>query len=289
MLNIITVVRNDLPGLIRTINSIRSQKFELLRNLIVVDGNSTDGTWNYLLNLKIPYLTILQDEPKGVYPAMNAGMDKLFQLSPPQTDHLIFLNAGDFFYNANSAEKIHIMASDKDFSSFSSHILDVRNFPEVLSPNSNLGEGDEFLNPCIFWLPHQGVVTSINLALAVGHYSNRYKIAGDYDWILRATDISGAPTLFNDREIIQMVDGVSNNFAYRGYQERIEIAKARGFRIIRLPKFIELKLCAIQFLNHFKKFPSATKEPLPQDIAQIHELSSLSPWTSYFHYTSLTF
>ncbi|HYG89140.1 MAG TPA: glycosyltransferase family 2 protein [Azospirillum sp.] len=87
-ISVITVVRNDLPGLLATRASLRTQVFADWE-WIVVDGASTDGgaTW----------LAAHADEPawwrsapdEGPFDAMNIG------LGAATGDYVLFLNAGD--------------------------------------------------------------------------------------------------------------------------------------------------------------------------------------------------
>lgn len=88
LLSIITVVRNDLPGLRATRDSLRAQSCQRFE-WIVVDGASTDGT--------AEWLAAHADEPAwwrsapdgGTYDAMNAALEHA------AGHHLLFLNAGD--------------------------------------------------------------------------------------------------------------------------------------------------------------------------------------------------
>ena len=48
--SVVTVVRNDLDGLIKTRDSLEKQEHTNWLH-IIVDGNSTDGTKNYLKSL----------------------------------------------------------------------------------------------------------------------------------------------------------------------------------------------------------------------------------------------
>ncbi|MER2208849.1 MAG: glycosyltransferase, partial [Rhodococcus sp. (in: high G+C Gram-positive bacteria)] len=47
---VITITRNDLSGLVRTIESVRTQSARGVEH-IVIDGGSTDGTVEYLDSL----------------------------------------------------------------------------------------------------------------------------------------------------------------------------------------------------------------------------------------------
>jgi putative colanic acid biosynthesis glycosyltransferase len=97
--SIITVVRNDLTGINSTYNSIQEQIFHDFE-WVVIDGNSTDGTNEYMLNLKIENLTYIYESDKGIYDAMNKGIRQC------KNKYVIFLNAGDTFYNSETLLKV---------------------------------------------------------------------------------------------------------------------------------------------------------------------------------------
>jgi putative colanic acid biosynthesis glycosyltransferase len=85
LFSIITITRNNLDGLKRTQASLESQS---ARNFewIIIDGDSGDGTKDYLHDL--PAVGISEPDD-GIYDAMNKGIERA------GGDYLLFLNAGD--------------------------------------------------------------------------------------------------------------------------------------------------------------------------------------------------
>ncbi|MGA1004688.1 glycosyltransferase, partial [Vulcanococcus sp.] len=95
LLSIVTVVRNDLRGLKRTLRSIEAQLSALKTlptELLIVDGASGDGSLQvaeaFRAKLGLP-VRVLQQPPQGVYPAMNLGWRQA------RGQWLIYVNAGD--------------------------------------------------------------------------------------------------------------------------------------------------------------------------------------------------
>ena len=85
---ILTVVRNDLAGLIATRASLRAQRCQDF-DWIVVDGASTDGTAEWLARHG-GEMTWWRSAPDGgIYDAMNVALEAA------TTSHVLFLNAGD--------------------------------------------------------------------------------------------------------------------------------------------------------------------------------------------------
>jgi prepilin-type processing-associated H-X9-DG protein len=88
VLSIVTVVRNDAPRLLRTLQSVARRKSDLIEYL-VVDGASTDETLELILAHQGLIDRWVSEPDEGIYDAMN----KATGLSRGR--YLMFLNAGD--------------------------------------------------------------------------------------------------------------------------------------------------------------------------------------------------
>ena len=89
-LSIITITYNDLDNLKNTLKSIEVQdnkNFEW----IVVDGNSKDGTKNFIEHSEYKPSTFISEPDAGLYDAMNKG------IKAATGNYLVFMNAGDTF------------------------------------------------------------------------------------------------------------------------------------------------------------------------------------------------
>ena len=98
-ITVITVCFNAANTLERTIQSIKEQTYWDIE-YIIIDGKSTDTTINIIKQYE-KYVTHWISEPdKGVFDAMNKG------LSLATGDYVIFMNAGDYFADANTIENV---------------------------------------------------------------------------------------------------------------------------------------------------------------------------------------
>jgi len=89
-LSIITVTLNDADNLLKTIHSIKGQKFDDLE-LIVIDGKSNDHTCK-IIETNLDIIKKWQSEKDGgIYQAMNKGIDLA------EGEFTLFLNSGDTF------------------------------------------------------------------------------------------------------------------------------------------------------------------------------------------------
>ena len=89
-ISIITVCRNDIKGLHGTYESVRDQDccdFEWR----VIDGNSSDGTVEWLRNHHTFGGGWISEPDNGIYDAMNKG------IRAAAGEYLVFMNSGDMF------------------------------------------------------------------------------------------------------------------------------------------------------------------------------------------------
>ncbi len=97
-ISVITVAYNAATDIEQTIQSVLEQTYPHIEYL-VLDGASTDNT----VNIVKKYETQLkwQSEPdQGLYDAMNKGLQKA------SGDFVLFMNAGDVFYQNDVLEKV---------------------------------------------------------------------------------------------------------------------------------------------------------------------------------------
>lgn len=99
MFSIITVCMNDKEGLIRTRQSIRSQT-DLNYEWLVIDGASKDGTREFLGQLPSGECQWISEPDKGLYDAMNKGIEKA------TGQYLLFLNSGDEFASPDVLQEV---------------------------------------------------------------------------------------------------------------------------------------------------------------------------------------
>lgn len=96
---VITVVYNNVEGIRTTLESFVSQSWSN-KEIVVVDGGSTDGTWD-VINSFAGNIAYKSSEPdRGIYDAMNKGIDKA------TGEWIIFLNSGDVFVDSTVLERV---------------------------------------------------------------------------------------------------------------------------------------------------------------------------------------
>jgi putative colanic acid biosynthesis glycosyltransferase len=167
---IITVVYNDVAGLVLTKSSIASQTFSDFE-WIVIDGGSSDGTVNFLEQCDQIGLCWVSEKDNGIYDAMNKGINK------SRGEYLVFLNAGDTFPSSDtlfSVYKALLSATKPDVLFGGAEYV----FPD----GKSLYRPPKVISKCIWHgLPANHQATYYNRNILNGLlYDPKYKICGDY-------------------------------------------------------------------------------------------------------------
>jgi glycosyltransferase involved in cell wall biosynthesis len=90
LISIITVVRNNKYGILRTLKSIELQSFKDFEH-IIIDGASDDGTLDVVKNFSNLNQILISENDNGIYDAMNKG------IKIAKGDYIAFLNSGDWY------------------------------------------------------------------------------------------------------------------------------------------------------------------------------------------------
>ena len=106
-LSIITINYNNRDGLKRTIDSVVAQTFTDYE-WIVIDGGSTDGSRELIEQYADHFAFWCSEPDNGIYNAMNKG------ITHSHGDWLLFLNSGDWLYEANTLERVSANDSQAD-------------------------------------------------------------------------------------------------------------------------------------------------------------------------------
>lgn len=108
LVSVVTVVRNDVENIERTLNSVIEQTYPNIE-MIIIDGASTDGTKEVIEKWRSNHqekngriIQILSEPDRGVYDAMNKGI----KLS--HGCFVNFMNSGDVFHSSDTIEMMHL-------------------------------------------------------------------------------------------------------------------------------------------------------------------------------------
>ncbi len=185
---VITVCFNAASTLETAIRSVQGQSYPNVHHYIV-DGASTDGTVELLerhanstLTHRIHYRS---QKDRGLYDAMNRGIEWVRTELPNAI--VGFLNADDFLADANVLERVAEAFCDKNLDAVYGDVCFVQ--PENLARATRFSSGRVF-QPCLvragLMPPHPSFYARLSLYNQVGEFNLNYRIAADFDWMLRA-------------------------------------------------------------------------------------------------------
>lgn len=107
-LSVVTVILNNKAGLLDTFNSIRNQKRKLELEYLIIDGLSSDGSFEFIEKNHDEIDVVISEKDRGIYDAMNKGIKQA------SGEWIYFLNAGDVFYDEHSISRILDAMEDVD-------------------------------------------------------------------------------------------------------------------------------------------------------------------------------
>lgn len=202
---VITVCRNSEKTLERALQSVVDQDYPNIEH-IVIDGASSDGTKNILKKFQ-PHITYLLSEPdSGIYDAMNKG------LYVATGDVVCFLNADDLY---SSPKVISMIVGQMRRHNVDALIGNVSYFNgRDPSKKVRLYRSDRFTPKrlALGLMPaHPGLFLRKNVIERVGFFDETYKIAGDFEFILRVFNNQDISCLYEKKVLVYMqLGGVSN-------------------------------------------------------------------------------
>lgn len=173
-IGIVTVCLDDLSGLKSTFRSIQSQT-SAPHQWVVADGQSSDGTRDWLESVDWPLLNWSSCKDGGIYQGMNKGLEQV------EADYVLFLNSGDVFCSTDVLESV------------THHLAAIGSRPALLFGDSLEVDlkGRAYLRRArpAWWVwlgmptTHQAMYFRADV-LRPG-FDSRYRWSGDYDAVAR--------------------------------------------------------------------------------------------------------
>ena len=225
LISIITVVRNNKNGILRTINSVINQDYKNIE-FILIDGLSTDGTLDIIKSVNNKIDIVISEKDNGIYDAMNKG------IKIAKGQYITFLNSGDWFENntLNFVSKILIENKDVDIL----HGL-LAYYNKNIELEFILGDTSLSIPSRMIQHPASFVKSSL---YKKNTFDLKYKSASDYNtfikFYLNNYNFKFIPTIFTNF----VNDGISQNIDSR--LETIQIK--RKYKFISKTKYILLKV-----------------------------------------------
>lgn len=194
-ISIITICKNNIEGIKKTINSVDAQSSSGFEH-ILIDGDSTDGTKEYIFEHSCMYRTIVSEPDTGISNAFNKG------LKIATGEFILFLNSGDTFSIETVIEDV---------------IKDIENAPDydIYTYIGKIGghtvpEKTERKYADEYWalgrLPHQATFVNKSVFEQIGEFDESLRLRMDYDFFYRCFK-TGFKYLYIPRIVVDYEDG----------------------------------------------------------------------------------
>ena len=242
MISLITISYNSEATIQKTLSSVKNQSFKNIEYL-VIDGASTDRTIEICNKNK--HITKIQSEPDlGIYEAFNKG------LKLAKGDIIGFLNSDDIYYNNSSLQLIFNAFDDETDAVFGN-----LNYLNSKGKVTRKWRSKPFVNDSFRkgWMPaHPTFYCRKKVYDQLGDYDESFKIAGDFELMLRFLEKNKIKTKFINKTLIKMMSGGLSN---SGIRSKIEILSEefKAFRQndIQFSKWNYIINKALKFKEYF--------------------------------------
>lgn len=218
-ISIITVCYNSEKYLEDAIKSVLNQTYKNIE-YIIVDGNSKDNSLNIIKHYEPLFegkMKWISEKDKGIYDAMNKGV------SLATGDYIGLINSDDFLANNNVIENIvkEVINSNAEAVYGNLEFINPEENNKVVRVWKDIEYNEELIRKG--WHPaHPTLYLKRGIYEKVGLFSLNYKIAADYDLMLRVFEKYKPKTKYINKVMVKMrVGGVSTS----GLKSKIIIIK----------------------------------------------------------------
>lgn len=195
-ISVVTVCRNAASTIGEALESFFRQSHPD-KELVVVDGASSDDTLAVVRSFERKGLAVISEPDTGIYDAMNKGLGVF------GGDAVGFLNADDRFHDpealtalAAALERADICYGDLDYVDGAGRDRVVRRWRSTPWRRGRFRRG---------WMPaHPTFYCRRRVVEAVGPFDLSYPLAADYDFMLRALELSDFDAAQIGRVLVDM-------------------------------------------------------------------------------------
>ena len=200
--SIITPVYNRISTISRCLDSVHSQSYKNIEH-VIVDGCSTDGTYQLLKARLRSSDLLIHEADRGVYDALNKGMRNC------AGDIICILHSDDYFVDSTVIQDIvsgfeggcDILYSDLNYINKNNVVVRYWRSGKFIKEKLLFG-----------WMPpHPTFIISRYVFDVIGFYDHSYSISADYDYTIRCMLNKNFKINYLNRVTIHMqIGGMSN-------------------------------------------------------------------------------
>jgi glycosyltransferase len=247
-ISVITICFNNEADIRSTLESVVNQTYPDIE-YIIVDGASTDNTLKIVDEYKDKIAKIISEPDNGLYDAINKGIRNA------TGDVVGLIHAGDKLYDNTVIAKIAKHFEENDMDALYGHSQIINNRNEVIRINRSPKFSKSLFRKG--WIPsHQSFYAKRELFQEYGLYNLKYRIAADYELLLRFMYFNNAKVSLLDEFIVRFsLGGTSTKGIKNIWQQNKECWNAwkdNGYdapfytipmKLLRkIPQFIKAKL-----------------------------------------------
>jgi glycosyltransferase involved in cell wall biosynthesis len=231
-ISIITPSYNSAATIARTINSVIAQNYSDLE-YIIIDGVSTDDTAKIVSSYQNKInINFISEPDNGIYDAMNKG------IKMASGDIVGILNSDDLF----SGDDVLSTIADA-FANNQADIVygDIQYFSDNPKKIIRYWETGEYKNSKLnngWTIPHPALFVKKTVYDLAGLYDSNFKIAGDYEFILRILKKHNFSLKYIPKVFVKMfAGGVSGRDLKNRKKGWSELKKAWIINDLKMPRF----------------------------------------------------
>lgn len=205
-ISVITVVKNNERTIRQAVESVLAQK-NIDLEYIVIDGESTDNTYNILKEYKDRLAVLISEKDRNLYHALNKA------ISLATGDVVALLHSDDMYASDTVLSEVIEKFEQGNYSIVYGDLAIVRSDDSKRMVRLWRSGNFKMYKLYLGWMPpHPTFIVKRELYTKYGMFDTEIKIAADYDIIVRFMLKEGRNSCYLPRLIVKMrAGGTSNN------------------------------------------------------------------------------
>lgn len=222
-ISVVTAVRNSRSTIENCLASVGSQSYPS-REHVVIDGLSTDGTGEILRKCSDSVDVLISERDTGIYNALNKGINRC------TGDIVGFLHADDLYANSDVLARVAHAFRDPAVDVVYGDLLYVSRID--VDKTVRYWKAGAFAPRVLArgWMPpHPTMYVRRSIYSEIGGFDERYRIAADYDSVLRIFARKGVGVVYIPEILVKMRVGGASNASLRNVLRK----SAEDYRALR--------------------------------------------------------
>lgn len=206
-ISLITVSFNSARTIGDTINSVLSQNYAGIE-YIIVNGESSDGSMEIIKSYGNKISKFVSEPDKGIYDAINKG------IRLASGDIIGILNSDDVFYDSNVISKLASVFESENPDAVYGDIQFINEVGRVVRYYSSRKFIPEKFRYG-FMPAHPSFYAKREMFEKFGYYKTDYKIAADYELLIRFLFVNRIKTKYMEMPFVSMLTGGVSNKSFK--------------------------------------------------------------------------